>query len=127
MDILNDKNSIDYISKPEMENIEREKEHYYLLGSFIVTKGLRLFGYNYLKDEIFEVDVQTKTTIQLVPIDNKLIPMDFESDRATVDSRFEYFQALNLKTANNRVEKYKQGKIKLNNLRKYNPNSIKLF
>lgn len=128
MNILNDKSDITSTNKPEMEMVEQEKQEYYLLGSFIRTRGLRLFGFNHLKNELFELTVQYGDTIHLVPIDGKLIPVDYEAEKCTVDSRFVYFEALNYESARKRVEKYKTGKIsELCNLRKPNPDGIRFF
>ena len=72
MDILNDKNSIDSVSKPQIESLEKQKEEYKLLGSVLRTKGLKLFGYNKIKDELIEVDIQFNNTVNLVQLNNKL-------------------------------------------------------
>jgi len=127
MDLLKN-NSSHGLDKPTMEQVQQEKQEYYLLGSFIRTRGLLLFGYNYIKDEIFPVDIKYSDTIHLVPSDGKLLPIDYESEKCTIDSRFTYFESLNHKNAISRVNKYKQGKIhSLSNLRKYNPDGIKFF
>jgi hypothetical protein len=129
MNILNDNSDITKTNKPEIEQVEKKKQEYYLLGTFLRTRGLRLFGYNNLKNEVFEVKIQYGNTIHLIPqIDGSLLPIDFEAEKCTVDSRFEYFEALNFESANKRVLKYKQGKLsELCNLRKSNPDGIRFF
>lgn len=128
MNILNDKTDITSTNKPEMEMVEQEKQEYYLLGTFMRTRGLRLFGFNYFKNEVFEVVVNHGNTIHLVPVDGKLMTFDFEAEKCTVDSRFTYFEALNLESAKKRVQKYQDGKIsELCNLKKPNPDGIRFF
>ena len=118
------------ISKPEIEQVQQEQTEYYFLGSFCRTRGLSLFGYSSLKDELILVDKIRSTTITIRrnTKTNKLEAYDAEFEKATVDSRMEYFEALNWKTAKKRLEKYKAGKIKqLSNLMPYNPEGIKFF
>lgn len=116
------------VKKSEIEQVQQEKQEYKLIGSFLRTRGLTLFGYNHIDDYVFKVDIKYGNTIHLIPIDGKLIPIDLEAEKCVVDARFEYFEALKYKTATERVKKYKEGKIKtLCNLRKPNLESIKLF
>ena len=127
MDILNNK-SKDGISKPEIEQVEQKKQEYYLLGTYILTRGLRVFQYNYLTDKTYEVIIKYGNTIHLVPTDDKLIPVDYELKKCVVDNRFPYFEALNITNAIKRVKKYKYGKIdNLCNLRIPNPEGINFF
>ena len=110
MNILNDKQNINSFTKSDTEIVEQEKQEYYLLGSFIRTRGLTLFGFNYLKNEIFEIKIQQGSTIHLVPIDGKLIPIDMQIEKCMVDSRFDYFECLNMYSAINRVKNIKKVK-----------------
>jgi len=128
MNIINDNSDITKTNKPDIEQVEKKKQEYYLLGTFLRTRGLRMFGFNHLKNEVFEVKIQYGNTIHLVPIEGKLMPVDLEAEKCTVDSRFEYFEALNFESANKRVSKYKQGKLsELCNLKKPNPDGIRFF
>jgi len=106
-------------SKPEMENVEREKQEYKLIGTFLRKRGLKLFAYNSLKNLLTEVEVEHGNTLHLMPDENgKLRAVDLELEKATVDSREIHFEALNRKNAEKRLKKFKQGKIKdLCNLR----------
>ena len=106
-------------TKPEMENVEREKQEYKLIGNYLRTRGLKLYAYNSLKDELTEVNIDRGDTLHLIPDENgKLRAVDVELEKATVDSRNTHFEALNRKNAEKRVRNYKQGKIKeLCNLR----------
>lgn len=99
-------------SKSETEQVQQQKHEYYLLGSFIRTRGLKLFAYNWQKDEIFEVEVKKGSTITAVPMDGKLVAVDKEQEKCFVDSRNKFFECLNMANAVNRVKKFKQGKIK---------------
>ena len=116
------------INQGEIEQVQQEEHEYQLLGTFLRTRGLRLWGYNHFDDIIFEVSIQYGDTIHLVPFDGKLIPVDYKSEKCTVDSRFAYFESLNRQNAEKRVRNWKYGKIKeLNNLVKPNPEGIKFY
>jgi hypothetical protein len=106
-------------SKPEMENVEREKQEYKLIGSYLRTRGLKLFAYNSLKNKLFEVEIEHGDTLHLLPDENgKLRAVDLELEKATVDSRDIHFEALNWKNAEKRLRNFKKGRIKeLCNLR----------
>ena len=102
-------------NKYEMEMVENEKQEYKLIGSFIRTKGLRLFVYNPRTGDITEVLPESKKTLE-IGIDN--INGNFQQiktakqERADIDSRNIPFEALNLKNAKKRVAKYESGEIK---------------
>ena len=115
--ILNDaKQAI--IDKAEQEIVEQEKQEYYLLGSFHRTRGLKMFYYSAAKDEVHELTIKYGDTIHLIPKNGELIPIDYDAERATVDSRNIHFEALNLNIANRRVQRWKDGVIdQLSNLK----------
>ena len=102
-------------SKYEMEMVENEKQEYKLIGSFIRTKGLRLFVYNPRTGDITEVLPESKKTLE-IGVDS--LNGNFQQikgakqERADIDTRNIPFEALNLKNAKKRVEKYESGKIK---------------
>lgn len=129
MDILNNKFNEKSVSKAQMEQVENQKQEYKLVGKYLRTKGLKLFSYNSLNDELKEFEIKTKDEIHLLPDENgKLMPIDLGLEEVEVDTRNIHFEALNIKNAEKRISKYKAGKIKeLCNLRKYDPDSIKLF
>lgn len=97
------------VSKPEMEMVEQEKQEYKLLGKFQRTKGLRLYSWNSSADKLTLVEVSFKNTAVL---DDFLSVKTMATEEATVDSRDIHFEALNDKTAQKRIDKYKDGKIK---------------
>lgn len=118
----------DTISKNEIEQVQQEKQEYYFLGSFICRAGLKLFAYNPQKNEVYELKIKYSNTIHAVPQDGKLVPIDYEAAKCTIDSRHEVFEALNYNTAVNRLIRFKTGQIKeLCNLRRPNPNGLRLF
>jgi len=120
--IMFDKNKT---NKPEIENVEKEKMEYTLLGTFQRTRGLKLFAYNYLDDIVSEIKIKPKSTLNIKIENNKCIPSDEAPEEATVDNRFIHFEALNMKNAIRRLNKYKSGKLKeLCNLRKPNPKNV---
>ena len=100
-------------AKPEMENVEREKQEYKLIGSYLRTRGLKLFAYNSIKNKLTEVQIEHGDTLHLIPDENgKLCAVDLELEKATVDSRDIHFEALNWRNAEKRLRNFKQGKIK---------------
>ena len=118
----------DVISKSEIEQVQKEKQEYYFLGSFIRRAGLKLFAYNPQKNEVYELKIKYSNTLHLVPQNGKLIPIDYEAAKCTIDSRHEIFEALNYDTAINRLIRWKTGKVnQLCNLRRPNPNGLRLF
>lgn len=115
-------------SKPEIEQVEQQKQEYHLIASYLRTAGLKLYGYNHLEDKVFEVEIRYGNTINLVPVQGILIPIDYTAQECTVDSRFVYFECLNMLNAQKRVNKYKQGILKdLCNLRKPSKEGIKFY
>ena len=116
-------------TKPEIENVEREKIEHKLIGKYLRRKGLKLYAYNSMRNELKEVDITTKDAVNLVPDeDGKLMPVDLGLEEATVDSRHIHFEALNMVNAEKRLAKFKASKIKeLCNLRVPDPDGIKLF
>ena len=114
--------------KPEIENIETEKMEYTLIGKFQRTRGLKLFSYDYINDIIVGVEVKNTNTINSKFENGKLILSDEAPEQAVIDNRFTQFEALNMKNAIKRVNKYKSGKIKeLFNLNVFNPDALKLY
>lgn len=115
-------------SKTDMELVEQKKHEYYFLGTLIRRAGLKLFAFDPLKQEIYELKIKYSNTIHAIPQDGELMPIDLEAAKCTIDSRHEVFEALNTYSATKRVLSWKQGKIKgLCNLRRPNPNGLKLF
>lgn len=128
MNILNEKTDKNSFSKPEMELVEKEKLEYKLIGKFMRTKGLRLFSYN-SNGELKEVSVnKKKEAILTFNNEGKLSSDNLTHEECMVDARDIHFEALNLKSAEKRVKKYREGKIKeLCNLRVPSKDSLKLF
>ena len=128
MNITTEKTGIGLIEKPEIEQVEKQKHEYYLLGTFRRTKGLKIFGYDPIKDDLFEVHVKSGENIHLDVSSGKLEISDKEAESVMVDSRVEYFESLNKGSAFNRLLKYKKGIIKeLHNLKKPCNDKIKLW
>jgi len=128
MDILNLTPDKGESKKPEIERVEREKDEYKLIGKYLRKKGLRLYAYNYMKEELYECDIRKKEAVNLIPEEGKLIPVNLGLEEVTVDTRYIHFEALNQKNAEKRIRRWKEGKVKdLCNLREYKPEDIKLF
>jgi hypothetical protein len=100
-------------SKPEMENVEREKQEFKLIGHYLRTKGLKLYAYSSSENKLSEVVIKHGSLLHLLPDGNgKLHAVDLELEKAIVDSRNIHFEALNLENAKKRLRNFKSGKIK---------------
>jgi len=106
----------------------QEKQEYKLLGKYGRTPGLRIFSYNHIKDKLIEIKIiSNKIAVFPSGPDSEVIN-EVAHERAEVDGRFEYFEALNERSARKRLEKYKAGKIKqLCNLRPAPNGCIRLW
>lgn len=102
----------------DLELIEKYKREFYLLGSFQKTSGLELFYYNLSTGEVSKADYE-KCKIGVWTETDKGISIEpLERDKLVIQSNCEYFEALNLSSAQKRVDKWLAGKIKcLFNLR----------
>jgi hypothetical protein len=115
-------------TKGDTELVEQEKEEYKLVGEYSRTRGLGLFYYDPRKNIVAEQEIKYGNTIHLVPKDGELIPVDYEQEKATVDTRCIYFESLNLEKAKKRVKRWKQGRVKeLCNLKPPKNGTIELF
>ena len=118
----------DFISQFEIEQVQQEQKEYLLLGTFLRTRGLNLFYYNPQNEEIKQATIKYSDTIHVYRLSDRWITIDWESQKCTVDSKVIYFECLNMKSAMQRVQKYKKGLIKeLSNLRIPNPDGIKFY
>ncbi len=117
-----------FLDKQKIEVLQKRKTEYKHLGEYNITKGLKLFYYNHISEELGEVPILRSTTIKLVPIDGKLFPMDSEHDRAMIDSRNTFFECLNFENARRRILRFKNGEIKdLFNLKPVRKTTINIF
>ena len=128
MNIIPDVNKGHAVSTIEIEQVQQEQKEYILLGTFLLTKGLRLFCYDHLENEVFEITIKYSDTIHLYLINRQWVLVDWEAAKCSIDSKFIHFEALNLKSAEKRVARFKEGKIKeLFNLRKPSKEGIKFY
>ena len=115
-------------SKAEIERVEKEKDEFKLIGKYIRTKGLMLFSYNSMKDELKIIKIDKTKDAVIKFEEGQMMKGELTEEECTVDSRNIHFEALNLKNANKRVKKYKDGKIKeLCNLKEPSKEGIKLW
>ena len=116
-------------SKTDIEMVEQENDEYKLIARYVRTKGLMLFSYNPMKDELKVIKIDKKKDAVLkIEMDGKIGKGDLVSEECNVDSRNIHFEALNLKNAQKRLQKYKDGKIKeLCNLKEPSKEGIKLW
>ena len=128
MNILNDKLEFKIAPKNEIEQVQQQKQEFRLLGTYFRTSGLNLYCYNPHKNIVEEVQLKRNSkTCVLIPLEKGYLIEDYEKPKISVNPNWDYFEALNLKNAIKRVEKFKQGKIKtLWNLKTINNNKINL-
>ena len=128
MNILNDKLDFKIAPKNEIEQVQQQKQEFRLLGTYFRTSGLNLYCYNPHKNIVEEVQLKSNSkTCVLIPLEKGYLIEDYEKPKISVNPNWDYFEALNLKNAIKRVEKFKQGKIKtLWNLKTINNNKINL-
>lgn len=127
MNILNDKSDVTTSRQTDLELVQKEKQEYKLIDTFLRTPGLTLFCYNPHKDIVEIIESKKSNSAIMVIKDTDIVVEDYEHSQCVIDPTCEFFEALNVKTAEKRVEKWKQGKIKLSNLRKYNSEGIKFY
>ena len=115
----------DQIKSHEIENVENEKQEYKLVGTFMRNRSLKLFSYNHIKGELKLIDEIKDDEVNMVRKNGRLdIEYNIHTE-AKVNTNNTHFEAMNIKTAKNRVEKFKNGVIHdLCNLRKYDPKPI---
>jgi len=118
----------DSSNKSEIELVERQKQEYKLIGSFIRTKCLKLYSFNPKDESLFEVDIKKGETIHVEIENNKFKLIDKELKKTTVDTRFIYFEALRYASAKERVKKFRNNLNAMCNIREWTGiNSIKIF
>ncbi len=128
MDLLNNTYGKEKVSKNETEIVVKQKMEYTLLGTYVISKGLKLFSYNPLNGEVKEVEINRSDTITTEYTKDGWIWYDEEMRKATIDGRLYYFEALRLQSATKRVEKFKKGTLKeLFNLKEPNLDGIDFF
>lgn len=114
------------ISRPEIEQVEKEKQEYTLIGVYALKPGLKLFEYNPKKDTVKEVKVLDRQRIEIDIMHGGSFSESESPKHVTVDSRNIYFQALRMESALNRVKAWKEGRKQLFNLQKPK-NEINIF
>jgi hypothetical protein len=128
MDIVPDITKANSVSNPEIGQVQQEEKEHLLLGTFLRTKGLSLFYWNPSNNEIKEATIKYSDTIHIYKFPDRWVHIDWENQKCIVDSKVIYFEVLNMKTAKERVRKYKEGKIKeLCNLRVPSKEGIKFY
>lgn len=127
--MLNIYNKDNSFQKTEQEHVEQEKIEHKLIGTFNRTKGLRLYAYNILNDNLYEVEEVFEGDLYLMRNHEGVIKAyEVGNSKVYVNSNDEHFEALNLENAQKRIGKFKKGLIKdLNNLKKPKEKTIKLF
>lgn len=112
----------DVVSNSDIEHVELHKQEYKLIGSFMRTKGLRLYSFNPQDESLHEVKMRHGDTIHVEIQDGKMVCIDKEMQKAVVDTRFIYFECLNRSSAKRRVHRSRQSLGKLCNLIEYSGN-----
>ena len=119
---------LEHLSKDKIEKIQKKKTEYKLLGTFMRTKGLKLFSYNSISGEVKELKIKYSNQVTIISDgEGGLTYYDPEMQKVNIDSNNTHFEALNLISAIDRVEKSKQGLKDLCNLKKKTNNKINFF
>ena len=122
MELLNDKHLQSRGDKIEV-NKKQEVEHT-LIGQFIRRRGAKLFEYDPTDQTLVEINPEPTETIDLEVL-SKGSEVRIAQEKYVLNPKCIYFEALNLKTATKRVERYKNNLEKLGNLRRIG--GIKIF
>lgn len=121
-------NTLPENSNNDIETVVDQKQEYKLVGKFRRTRGLKMFAWNAVADELYEVDIKINNTVSITPDpEGNLVTADDGTEEVNVNTSHTHFEALNMKTAMRRLAKYKLGLIELFNLKPYNPEGIKLY
>lgn len=113
----------DYLKKDQIEHVEDQKQEYKLIGSFFRSKGLKLYSFNPFDETLHEVKIKYSDTIHVEIQAGKMVLVDKEVQKTTVDTRFVYFEALNIRSAKKRVKKHRNNLTTLCNLKEYKGNN----
>ena len=128
--ILNTKNNSDDNSVG-VEFVKQQQSEFKIIGSVQRTKGLKLFEYDHMRDKLREVEIKFKDEIFIRRNSSGVVYADYDgalTHDAFINGNNDHFEALNFKTAQNRVDKFKQGKLKyLNNLKPVTKNKIPIY
>lgn len=105
--------------KSHAEAEAEKKQEYTLMGRFLRTRGLRIYAYCPASGKVSEIEPVSTGTLYMEVHDGKCVAVDRDTEKAFVDSRMVFFEALNIKNARKRVNYFRAGKIpELCNLRK---------
>jgi len=128
--ILNNKED-NHNNSVGIEFVKQQQSEFKIIGSVQRTKGLKLFEYDIMRDKLKEVEIKFKNQIFIRKTTEGKLYADYNGAQihdAFINGNNEHFEALNLKTAQTRVDKFKNGKIKyLNNLKQTTNNKISIY
>ena len=99
------------LEKEKQEQVQQQKQEFKYLNSYLRTRGLNLYCWNPMLERLEQVEIRTSDTIHLVPMDGRLVPVDYEMEKAVVDPRCYFFESLNWTNAQKRVNKWRRGEI----------------
>jgi len=128
MELIDNKN-LDLLSKDKIEQVQKKKVEYKLLGTFQRTKGLSIFSYSHLTGKLVRLEIKYSTQVEVIP-DGKggLTWFDPAHQKVNIDSKNVHFEALNYRSAQKRVNKFKDGTIEqLENLKPPAKNKIEFW
>lgn len=120
MDIISPHITADPFLKNQMEMVQREQKEKVLLGSFSRTRGLALFEYipDTGKIRMIKPVVHGMKVIFVIKNGKLEVQEAGITGHVTVDSLDMVFETLNMRSAQKRVDRWKEGKIAtLSNLR----------
>lgn len=127
MNIINENDQLK-TNNPDIEQVQFQKQEYKLIGTYYMPRGVKLFSYNMLNDEVVEVNIKLSNTVYIMYRDGRVTWEDKDAKKTLADPILTYFTCLNMANAKRRVERFLSGEIKsLFNLKEVRNETIKFY
>ena len=127
MNIINENDQLK-TNKPDIEQVQLQKQEYKRLGTYHMPRGVKLFSFNAFSGEVLEVSIKLGDTAHVVFRDGRLTWEDNDAKKTLADPKMTYFTCLNMASAKRRVERFLSGEIdRLFNLKEARNETIKFY
>lgn len=112
---------IDSHIQDETKQQKDDQKELTLKGRYVITRGLKVFGYNPINNELYELKPYDIEEVEVYSKPDGTIAHNFhEKAKAKITEGLIYFEALNKRNAEKRLLKWKLGKLKyLENIREF--------
>jgi hypothetical protein len=122
-----DDNEQSIVKSQESSKEQREEDN--LIGTFKRSKGLGLFAYDHMNGEVYQVEEIFKGDVWLLRDEKGVAYAKRIGHTETyINPKHTHFEALNLKTATNKVDRFVAGSVKdLMNLKRPDNKTINIF